>query len=122
MNEEDIVRALDGVFGRPHRAMAGKPQELHGLLRKQVQPAIVSLRWNGGLHAVLYSHTRDGWIYLKEPNDGVPEATPRGPSFERSDEQGSDVRMKVDEFEEHLVTAYLPIPRLSGFPWFRSKQ
>ncbi len=112
MTDAGIRRVLRGLFGGEHVALTGTGPEVHEALRRHGQPAVIWMRWTTGEHALVYCGTREGNVYLFDPNGPSLDETspPRTPARYN----GSNIRMSTAEFERRIRQGYIPRPTTSN--------
>lgn len=115
MRNNELIRGLEGLFGRRFTTASGNSAEIHAALRAQRAPAVIAMRWSAGNHALVYCATEEGWVYLKDPNGGIGEDT-SGPRREKTNLHGANIRMRADLFEQHLLDGFVPSPPPAPLP------
>lgn len=74
MTSSQMVDAMAMVFGKDnYEYVSGRGSSVHGALKRSGSPAVISMHWDGGLHALVYVKSDDKFAYLKDPNGGSPE-------------------------------------------------
>ena len=111
----EMIRGLEGLFGRRYTAAGGTGSEIHTALRSSRAPALIAMTWSTGQHALVYCGTHDGWVYLKDPNGGVGEDT-SGPRRENTSLHGANIRMRSEDFERNVRNAFIPSPPPAPLP------
>lgn len=107
MYNHQVERGMEGLFGQKFYTVEGSGQDVHAVIRSAHGPVIVGMEWSGGKHALVYCGTRDGSVYLKDPNGG-PGGTVSGPPRTATSLHGANVRMTPADFEAHLLSGTLP--------------
>ncbi len=110
MTPDESNKMLNKLFGRErYELVQGDATKIHERLKDNGQPALVSMSWQKGNHALVYVRSDDKFVYLKDPNGdeaGMASPDELKPRRELHGEDGrSNIRMSIAEFEANLKAA-----------------
>lgn len=117
MSVPEMGKAMAVVFGKgDYEFVKGSGSEVHAALKASSTPSVISMKWETGLHALVYVKSDDKFVYLKDPNGSEPD--PSGKPSREPISTGADanIRLRIDVFEANLRDAHIKRTVASSAP------
>ncbi len=111
MSVPEMGKAMAVVFGKgEYGFVKGSGSEVHAALKAGDTPSVISMKWDTGLHALVYVTSDDKFVYLKDPNGSEPEPSGKPARQPVGTGTGANVRLTVEAFEANVKSAHIKQP------------